>query len=93
MSTPLPITFHVFPHLSPHQITVRAIHAHAHTFQFEHLNIMTTSTNHIFYLCEHCRVYLVELWLPVESVVHQLKMVHGPKRSGYNNLAELWKVQ
>ena len=34
------------------------------------------------YLCEHRLVYSVELWLPVESVIHQLKNVLGPKRFG-----------
>ena len=31
------------------------VHAHTHV-SFENFNIMTTSTHHTIYLCEHCLV-------------------------------------
>ena len=83
MSTPLSITFSYLPRTF---LPTRSCHPCTHSF------IMTTPTNHIFYSF-YCRVHFAELWLLVESVVHQLNIVHELKRSGYDNLAVLRKVQ
>ena len=67
-------------YLSPHLRPCTRLQNYMSFIIILNFNITTTPTHHSIYT--NIVMYLVELCLSLESVVHQLKMVHGPKRSG-----------